>query len=184
MVLRVCRDVLGDQHDAEDASQATFLILARSARSIRRIDSLASWLFGVALRVAAKVRASDARRRTIERQGGAMKAQTAGTGERGDGWPELYQELERLPSRYQVPIVLCHLEGLSNEQAAGHLGLPVRTIQRRLAQGRERLRKRLVRRGWPNLRRKELRDSHFPHDFGRAPTVFFAFPQFYGQNSD
>ena len=94
MVLRVCRDVLGDLQDAEDASQATFLILARSARSIRRIDSLASWLFGVALRVAAKARARDARRRAIERRGGEMKARMRGDSGRRDGWPELHEELE------------------------------------------------------------------------------------------
>ena len=147
MVLRVCRDVLGNLHDAEDASQATFLILAQRARSIRRIDSLASWLFGVALRVAAKAKAKDARRRTIERRGGEMRASTGSEKEPRGGWPELYEELNRLPERYRALLVLCHLEGTSNEQAASQLGLPLRTVQRRLAQGRERLRARLVRRG-------------------------------------
>jgi RNA polymerase sigma factor (sigma-70 family) len=69
-----------------------------------------------------------------------MNAQTGGESGRADCWPELHEALNRLPDRYRGPIVLCHLEGLSNEQAASHLGLPVRTIQRRLAQGRERLR--------------------------------------------
>jgi len=147
MVLRVCRDILHDLHDAEDASQATFLILAKKSGSIRRVDSLASWLFGVALRVSAKARAEAARRRAIERRGSEMKARSGGEGGREGPWPELYEELDRLPERYRAPIVLCHLEGLTNEQAASHLGLPVRTIQRRLADGRERLRPRLVRRG-------------------------------------
>jgi RNA polymerase sigma factor (sigma-70 family) len=147
MVLRVCRDILHDLHDAEDASQATFLILAKKRGSIRRVDSLASWLFGVALRVSAKARAEAARRRASERRGSEMKARAGGEAGREGPWPELYEELDRLPEKYRAPIVLCHLEGLTNEQAASHLGLPVRTIQRRLAEGRERLRPRLVRRG-------------------------------------
>ena len=148
MVRRVSHDVLGNLHDAEDASQATFLILACRAQSIRHVDSLASWLYGVALRVAAKARAQNARRQEIERRGGETKAENGDDNRRADGWPELHEEMERLPERYRAPIVLCHLEGLSNEQAAGYLGLPIRTVQRRLAQGRERLRARLVRRGW------------------------------------
>jgi RNA polymerase sigma factor (sigma-70 family) len=146
MVLGVCRDVLHNLHDAEDAAQATFLILARSGASIRRADSLASWLFGVALRVAARSKAEAARRRAIECRGGGMKARSEGSGPAAF-LPELHEELNRLPERYRAPMVLCHLEGLTNEQAAGQLGVPVRTVQRRLAQGRERLRGRLVRRG-------------------------------------
>jgi RNA polymerase sigma factor (sigma-70 family) len=146
MVLGVCRDVLLNHHDAEDAAQATFLILAKNGGSIRRVDSLASWLFGVALRVAARSKAAAARRRAIERRGGEMKARSDG-GSTESLLPELHEELNRLPQRYRASIVLCHLEGLSNEQAAGQLGLPVRTVQRRLAQGRERLKARLVRRG-------------------------------------
>ena len=147
MVLGVCRDVLRDMHDAEDASQATFLVLAKKAGSIRRGDSLASWLFGVAMRVAAKARSEAARRRAIERRGSEMNARSGDESTRAIPCPELYEELQRLPERYRAPIVLCHLEGLTNEQAAGELALPVRTVQRRLAQGRERLRARLVRRG-------------------------------------
>ena len=145
MVLGVCRDVLRNHHDAEDAAQATFLILAKNGRSIRRVDSLASWLFGVALRVAARSKARAARLRAIERRGGEMKARSEESGP-ASYLPELHEELNRLPERYRASIVLCHLEGLSNEQAAGQLGVPVRTLQRRLAQGRERLRVRLARR--------------------------------------
>jgi RNA polymerase sigma factor (sigma-70 family) len=146
MVLGVCRDVLRNVHDAEDAAQATFLILARNGASIRRVDSLASWLFGVALRVAARSKVEAARRRAIECRGGEMKARSGGNGPAAF-LPELHEELNRLPERFRAPVVLCHLEGLSNEQAAAQLRVPVRTIQRRLAQGRERLRGRLVRRG-------------------------------------
>ena len=151
MVMGVCLDVLRDRHDAEDASQATFLILARKGSSISSIDSLASWLFGVALRVAARAKADEARRRAIERRGAELKARPEGDG-RGHVLPELYEELDRLPGSLREPIVLCNLQGLTNEQAAGHLGLPVRTIQRRLAQGRERLRARLLRRGFDPAR--------------------------------
>lgn len=144
MVLGVCRRTLGNLHDAEDAAQATFLVLARRAGSIRRAESLASWLFGAALKVAAKRRAQAARRTVIEQRGAEMKAHSAGSGLSPEDRRELYQELDRLPERFRAPIVLCHLEGLTNEQAAGRLGIPVRTIQRRLSQGRERLRQRLA----------------------------------------
>jgi RNA polymerase sigma factor (sigma-70 family) len=147
MVLGVCRDVLREVHDAEDASQATFLILAKRGRSIRRPDSLASWLFGVALRVAAKARLETARRREIERRGGEMKSRLGDHEVRAVSGPEIYAELDRLPEKFRAPIILCHLEGLTNEQAAVQLGFPVRTIQRRLAQGRDRLRARLGRHG-------------------------------------
>jgi RNA polymerase sigma factor (sigma-70 family) len=146
-VLGVCREVLHDLHDAEDASQATFFVLAKKAGSIRRVDSLASWLFGVALRVAHKAKAQGARRRVIERLGVEMKARSGDDGGQAGAAAELFEEVDRLPERYRGPIVLCALEGLTNDQAARELGLPVRTIQRRLAQGRERLRTRLVRRG-------------------------------------
>ncbi len=147
MVLSVCQAAMGNPHDAEDAAQATFLILARRAGSIRRAESLASWLFGVALKVSAKARAQRARRRAIERRGAEMKAQAAGSDGLLETRSNVYEELERLPERFRSPIVLCHLEGLTNEQAASRLGLPVRTVQRRLAAGRERLRHRLTGRG-------------------------------------
>ncbi len=143
MVLGVCRDVLRNHHDAEDAAQATFLILAKHGGSIRRIDSLASWLFGVALRVAAKSRAQAVRLRAIEFRACEMKPPYQ-CAQASDFSCELHDELGRLPQRYRAPIVLCHLEGLSSEQAAGQLGLSVRTVQRRLEHGRERLRARLV----------------------------------------
>jgi RNA polymerase sigma factor (sigma-70 family) len=149
MVLRVCIGVLRDDHDAQDASQATFLVLAQRARSVRRRGSVASWLHGVALRLSAKAKRGAARRRNHERRGGAIM--TARRGEQGaaaaESWEELHEELERLPERYREPIMLCHLEGLTQEQAARRLGWPIGTLQSRLARGRDRLRDRLKRRG-------------------------------------
>ena len=146
MVLGVCHDVLHHHQDAEDAAQATFLILAKHGRSIRRADSLASWLYGVALRVSARSKVEAARRRAMERRGAEMNAQTQPSGS-SELSARLHEELSRVPEKYRAPIVLCHLEGLSNEQAALQLGVPVRTVQRRLAQGRERLRLRMIRCG-------------------------------------
>ena len=151
MVFHVCRRILGDRHDAEDAAQAVFLVLARQSRAVRRTDSVASWLYGVAARIAARARRGAARRRMRERRGAevAMAIRHVDHGDRdsSETWPELYQELSRLPERFRMPIVLCHLEGLTYEQAAQRLGCPVRTVQSRLARARERLRDRLARRG-------------------------------------
>ncbi len=152
MVLLVCRRILGDRHDAEDAAQAVFLVLAQQARSIRRTDSLASWLYGVAARVARRARLDAARRRLRERKGAerSMAIRDVDHAVKQDGsetWAKLYEELARLPERFRVPIVLCHLEGLTYEQAAERLGCPVRTIQSRLSRGRARLRAGLTRRG-------------------------------------
>jgi RNA polymerase sigma factor (sigma-70 family) len=146
-VLRACRRVLDDPHDAEDVAQAAFLVLARRARAVRRRDSVASFLLGTALRLARRLRVESARRRRHERQGAAMAVQSDSRSRNSDAWPALYEELDRLPEALRDPLVLCYLEGLTNEQAAGRLRVPVRTVQRRLAQGRERLRRRLERRG-------------------------------------
>ncbi len=149
MVLGVCQHVLGDPHDAQDAFQAVFLILARRAGSIRRAGSVASWLHGVALRVAAKAKVAAARRRVHERRGGEMTARRiVGEGlSDAEGWPEVHEELGRLPEKYRSPLVLCYLEGLTQEAAARRLDWPLGTLQSRLARGRERLRARLTRRG-------------------------------------
>ena len=148
MVLGVCRSVLGDRHDAEDALQATFLVLALRAGSIRRGDAVASWLYSAARRVALRARRQAARHRERERrratQAGAADAVYAPP---ADPWPELYEELDRLPEPFRAAVVLCDLEGHSYEQAAGMLHCPVGTIQSRLARGRQRLRRRLESRG-------------------------------------
>ena len=135
MVQRICRQVLVDTHDAQDASQAVFLVLARRARSIRSHGSLASWLHGVALRTASKARTAAARRRIHERRAGEIRALASSGRAPGDdpSWPEVHEELNRLPEKYREPIVLCHLEGLTREMAANRLGWPVGTVQSRLA---------------------------------------------------
>src|SRR5688500_5567942 len=147
MVLRVCRGILRDGHDAEDAFQATFLILARKARSLWVRDSPGPWLHGVAYRVASTARSTVSRRRSKERQ--AAERMSAVVAERD--WDDLgavvHEELNRLPGRYRAAVVLCCLEGLTQQQAAQQLGWPLGTVQSRLARGRERLRLRLTRRG-------------------------------------
>jgi RNA polymerase sigma factor (sigma-70 family) len=143
MVLRLCRDVLRDWHEAEDAAQATFLVLAGKAGSIRKRDSIASWLFGVACRVAGQARAKAARRRVYEKRSAKSIAQA----DLSVPWLELYEEIDRLPEKWRAPLVLCYLKGHSQEEAATRLGCPVRTLQRRLSEGQDRLRMRLTRRG-------------------------------------
>jgi RNA polymerase sigma factor (sigma-70 family) len=147
MVLGVCREVLGNSHDAQDAFQATFLVLARKAGSVRKADSLASWLYGVARRVAIGAKAEAARRRLYERRSAAMKAvEIERQGSSPEGWPELHEEIARLPERYREPVVLCYLEGLTAEEAAMRIGCPPGTIFSRLSRARERLRGQLERR--------------------------------------
>jgi RNA polymerase sigma factor (sigma-70 family) len=147
MVLRVCRGVLRDPHDAQDAFQATFLVLVRRAGSIRDRDSLASWLHGVALRVAAHARAGEARRRRLERSAVERVGSPSVDGAADDLGPKLHEEVGRLPDRYRAAVVLCYLEGHTCEEAARVLRWPVGTVKSRLSRARERLRARLTRLG-------------------------------------
>jgi RNA polymerase sigma factor (sigma-70 family) len=149
LVLRVCRSVLRDEHAAHDAFQATFLVLVDKARSLWVQDSLSPWLHAVAYRVALCARGASARRRRHEHARAAINPGTTleelpETRELGQ---VLHEEIEALPERYRVPIVLCDLEGRSHDEAARHLGWPVGTVKSRQARGRDRLRARLVRRG-------------------------------------
>src|SRR5262245_20817056 len=113
MVLGVCRKVLGNPHDAQDAFQATFLVLARKAGPVKA-DSVASWLHGVALRVARRARAEASRRRVHELQSAATRAaKPERQGNSPEEWPELHEEIARLLGRYREPVVLYYLEGLS-----------------------------------------------------------------------
>jgi RNA polymerase sigma factor (sigma-70 family) len=155
MVLRVCRQILGDWHTAEDAFQATFLILARKAGSIRRPELLGHWLYGVALRTARTLRTRNERRRRRESSGGEpMSVEPIGDIERPElplisreELEALHEEVSRLPELYRVPVVLCELEGLTYHEAALRLRCPVSTIGIRLKRARERLRLRLTQRG-------------------------------------
>jgi len=147
MVLDVCRNVLRDDHEAEDAFQATFLILARHARSIRQRGSVGSWLFGVATRVASRAKLDAARRRARERAFAQDVAARALSNSDDDAIAALRDEITRLPERYREPIVLCYLEGMSYQAAAERLGCPIGTVSVRLMRAREKLRARLVRRG-------------------------------------
>ena len=153
MVLSVCGQLLGDRHDAEDAFQAVFLVLARKARWIRDPELLGNWLYGVALRTARKARVRLASRRTRE------KAITARRPDAGSGVAAaepvvareqaeaLHDEISRLPAALRLPIVLCYFDGLTIEEAAGRLRWPNGTVRSRLARARDRLRESLTRRG-------------------------------------
>ena len=147
MVFRTSQAILRDRHDAEDAFQATFLVLARKARSLWIGDSLGPWLFQVACRVAACARSAALRRRVHEREVAGMGVSTVEDKTWDDGPAVLCEELKRLPDRYRAAIVLCDLEGLTQERAAMLLGWPAGTVRSRLARGRQRLRERLTRRG-------------------------------------
>ena len=146
MVLRVCRSVLAEPHDALDAFQATFLVLVKKARSLWVQDSLGPWLHQAAYRTALRARSAATRRRRHERHAAALRAQAHAGGD-DERARALHEEIERLPEYYRVPIVICELEGRSHEQAARHLGWPLGTVKSRLARGRDRLRDRLTRRG-------------------------------------
>lgn len=148
LVLCVCRQVLQQEQDAEDAFQAIFLVLARKARSIRSAEALPNWLYGVANRLARRMKAAALRRRTRETALVEPPPSEPGPGgEAGDLGPILVEEIGRLPDKYRVPFVLCYLEGKTNEQAAQQLDCPPGAVFSRLARARERLRHRLTRRG-------------------------------------
>jgi len=152
MVLGVCRRALADNHEAEDAFQATFLVLVQKAGSIQCDGSVGRWLYGVATRVAAHARADARRRGQRERTGtdrldlAACEPHTNAV-DQADLQSILADELGRLPGRFQAPILLCDLEGSSQEEAARQLGWPVGTVKSRLSRARARLRVRLARRG-------------------------------------
>ncbi len=147
MVLRVCRRVLRNEADAEDAFQATFLVLVRKARSVRPPGMVGNWLYGVAHNTARNLKAMNLRRRQKEREAGAAPKQAAPE----EAWEEvkglLDRELPALPDKYRAPIVLCDLEGKTIHEAARQFGWPQGTVATRLARGRELLARRLARHG-------------------------------------
>jgi RNA polymerase sigma factor (sigma-70 family) len=157
MVVGVCRQLLNDPNDVDDAFQATFLVLVRKASTLRRTDLLGNWLYGVAYRVASRARSLSARRAARNSPGqDAVENLTATECGRETGVdqatafeeaPWLHQELSHLPEKYRIPIVLCYFEGLTHDEAASRLGWPLGTVKGRLARARDLLRRRLTVRG-------------------------------------
>jgi RNA polymerase sigma factor (sigma-70 family) len=148
MVLGVCRRVLHDPHAADDAFQATFLILVQKAGTLDRPELVGNWLYGVACRVARKARARPAPAAELPRQVVDMRPVEPDT---ELVWKDvrrvLDEELGRLPEKYRLPVVLCYLEGRTNEEAGRKLGWPLGTVAGRLSRARDLLRSRLARRG-------------------------------------
>jgi RNA polymerase sigma factor (sigma-70 family) len=146
MILGVCRRLLHDEHEAEDAFQATFLVLVRKAASLRRPESLGSWLYGVAYRIARRSRMRLNRTTT-----GWREVPAAGGPDEELAWrelrPVLDEELQRLPEKYRKPILLCFVEGKTQEGAARDLGWTRGALRGRLERGRDLLQRRLARRG-------------------------------------
>ncbi len=149
MVLGVCRRVLHNAHDAEDAFQATFLVLVKKAATLLPRGTVGNWLYGVAYHTALKARAAAVRRRAKEARVRDMSKREAATEDTGQDWqPLLDQELSRLPDKYREPVVLCDLEGKTRREAARQLGIPEGTLSGRLTSAHRRLAQRLARHGF------------------------------------
>src|SRR5262245_3405495 len=148
MVLGVCQRLLRHEQDAEDVFQATFLLLAKKADSIRKQASVGAWLHGVAHRLALRLRAQGLCRKEHEQTAADMRKHETGL---ETAWQELQtaldESLQGLPENYRAALVLCYLEGRTHEEAAQQLRCPVGTVRSRVARGRDQLRKHLARRG-------------------------------------
>jgi RNA polymerase sigma factor (sigma-70 family) len=147
MVLAVCRSVLRERHDAEDAFQDTFLALARGAHTIKHSETIGPWLLQVAHRMAQKARFKAFRRRVRERNRTDSRTEYPIDPPDLSLIPLIREEVGRLPETYRLPVVLCYLEGKTNQEAAAQLRCPVGTIKGRLSRARQTLRDRLSRRG-------------------------------------
>jgi RNA polymerase sigma factor (sigma-70 family) len=150
LVLRVCRSILADEHEAQDAFQVTFLVLARKSHDLWIRDSLAPWLHGVARRIASDARKSATRRQEFERRIASIGTSVAVI-EEPDAAAELtaviQEEIHRLPEAHRSAVILCDLQGQTHQEAALLLGCPVGTVKSRQSRAREQLRRRLTRRG-------------------------------------
>ncbi|HLN28145.1 MAG TPA: RNA polymerase sigma factor [Gemmataceae bacterium] len=147
MVFGVCRRILRNTHDTEDAFQATFLVLVQKASSVVNRQAIASWLYTVAFRSALEARVRSMRRQQKERQVPNMPHPEVATTEPHDWQPLLDQELNRLAEKYRLPVILCDLELRPRREVARQLGLAEGTLSSRLARGRRLLAERLTRRG-------------------------------------
>jgi RNA polymerase sigma factor (sigma-70 family) len=147
MVLGICRRVLRNSADSEDAFQATFLVLVRKAKCLGKGDRIGPWLSGVAYRTAVHARTDRDRRHAHERRAEARASEPAPEVDEAGMRAALDREIQALPEKYRVPVVLCYLQGMTYEDAARQLGVPLGTVATRLARARERLRSRLAARG-------------------------------------
>ena len=147
MVMGVCRQIVRRPHDVDDAFQATFLVLVRKARSIRVSESLGPWLYKVAYRTAQRARVSASRQASTGLEDVESAASMGEYDAALETAPLLHDEIGKLPEKYRSPIVLCHLEGKTHEEAARVLNWPVGTLSGRLSRGRAMLKGRLERRG-------------------------------------
>ena len=158
MVLGVCRQLLRDPNDVDDAFQATFLVLVRKAGTLRQKELLGNWLYGVAYRVALRARSLEAGRtcqgawhvdvNNLGDNSGSEHSETVcDSVVRSEQFPLIHEEVNRLPQKYRSPVLLCYFEGLTHDEAAVKLGWPVGTVKGRLARARDLLRGRLSRRG-------------------------------------
>jgi len=178
MVWGVCRSLVRDANDAEDAFQATFLILVRKADSLRIRETIGPWLHVVAYRAALSTRSAAARHRAVERAAAGLREEAIGQPDRDqaeglddDLSARIHREIRRLPGPSRAVVVLCDLEGLSYREAAGRLNLPLGTLQSRLARARRRLRQSLTRQGIRMPASSESRDSSLGSTLGVAMTV-------------
>ena len=148
MVLGVCRRLLDDRRDVEDAFQATFLVLLRKASALRDAEALSPWLHGVAYRVAARIRRNASRRPLEESRGARREAvHPVCELERVELRTVIDEEIRRLPEKYRRPMVLCYLEGMTHVEAASRLRCSVGSVRGRLDRARQKLKCRLTRRG-------------------------------------
>ncbi len=144
LVWGVCRRQLTDPNAVDDAFQATFMVLVRKAASISRPELLGNWLYGVAYRVSVKARVNAARRSAHERQAASMpRPESVSDSDNRELRLILDEELDRLPEKYRTPLVLCYLEGKTNEEAAQVIGCPLGSMSWRLSRGRDLLQRRL-----------------------------------------